>query len=46
MLPKLGIIAGGGDLPVRLLEACRSVGREVFILGLEGHAEPEGIGAT
>ncbi|HYI72482.1 MAG TPA: UDP-2,3-diacylglucosamine diphosphatase LpxI [Skermanella sp.] len=44
MLPKLGIIAGGGDLPVRLLEACRSVGREAFVLGLEGHAEPDGIG--
>ena len=44
MLPKLGIIAGGGDLPVRLLDACRSIGREAFVLGLEGHAEPDGIG--
>jgi UDP-2,3-diacylglucosamine hydrolase len=44
MLPKLGIIAGGGDLPVRLLEACRSAGREVFVLGLEGHADRDLIG--
>ncbi|QQP92098.1 UDP-2,3-diacylglucosamine diphosphatase LpxI [Skermanella sp. TT6] len=42
MPPKLGIIAGGGDLPLRLVEACRSAGREVFVLGLEGHADPEG----
>ncbi|EWY42150.1 hypothetical protein N825_19810 [Skermanella stibiiresistens SB22] len=39
MLPKLGIIAGGGDLPTRLVEACRAAGREIFVLGLEGHAE-------
>ena len=44
MLPKLGIIAGGGDLPVRLLEACRSIGREAFVLGLEGACGARGIG--
>jgi len=40
MLPKLGILAGGGELPVRLVAACREQGREHFLLGLEGHANP------
>lgn len=40
MLPKLGILAGGGALPVRLVAACRGQGREHFLLGLEGHADP------
>lgn len=37
---KLGIIAGGGDLPVKLLEACRRQGRPAFVIGLTGSAEP------
>jgi len=36
----LGIIAGGGELPRRLIESCRSKGRDVFVLALEGEAEP------
>lgn len=40
MLAKLGILAGGGELPARLVAACRQQGREVFVLGLEGHADP------
>ncbi|TDP48064.1 LpxI family protein [Zavarzinia compransoris] len=36
--PKLGIIAGGGDLPVRLAAACRRQGRPFFVLGLKGSA--------
>jgi UDP-2,3-diacylglucosamine hydrolase len=39
----LGIVAGGGGLPRRLVEACRSVGREVFVLALEGAAAPETV---
>ena len=38
--PKLGIIAGGGDLPVRLIAACRRQGRPFFVLGLKGAATP------
>jgi DUF1009 family protein len=38
--PRLGIVAGGGGLPRRLVEACRAAGREVFVLALEGAAEP------
>jgi DUF1009 family protein len=41
MQPKLGLIAGGGGLPFRLLAACRATGREVFVLALRGHAQPD-----
>lgn len=40
MAGKLGIVAGSGSLPRRLVESCREAGREVFVLGLEGEAEP------
>jgi DUF1009 family protein len=39
MADKLGIVAGGGSLPRRLVEACREQGREVFVLALEGAAD-------
>ncbi len=39
-LTPLGIIAGGGPLPGQVAQAARSSGREVFIAGLEGFAEP------
>lgn len=38
-IPKLGILAGGGDLPNRLVAACLSQGRPVFVLALEGHCD-------
>lgn len=41
MADKLGIVAGSGALPRRLIESCRAAGREVFVLGLEGEAEPD-----
>ncbi len=40
---RLGIVAGAGGLPRRLIEACRESGREVFVLALEGAAEPTAI---
>ena len=39
----LGIVAGGGELPRRLIEACRLGGRDVFVLALEGAAEPQTV---
>jgi DUF1009 family protein len=36
----LGVIAGGGPLPGRVAAAARAAGRDVFILGLEGFADP------
>lgn len=40
MADRLGIVAGGGGLPRRLVEYCRAAGRDVFVLALEGAAEP------
>ena len=37
---KLGIIAGSGLLPVKVAAAARAAGRGVFIVGLEGFADP------
>jgi DUF1009 family protein len=39
--PALGILAGGGALPGRVAAAARAAGREVFIVGLEGFADPD-----
>ncbi len=38
--PTLGILAGGGTMPARVAAAAQAAGRGVFILGLEGFAEP------
>jgi UDP-2,3-diacylglucosamine hydrolase len=35
----LGIIAGNGALPRRLVESCRTAGRPVFVLAFEGEAD-------
>ncbi len=43
MLPKLGIIAGGGDLPVRIIEACRGSGRPHFVIAFEGQTPPSTV---
>ncbi len=36
----LGILAGGGPLPGQVARAALAAGRDVFIVGLEGFAEP------
>lgn len=38
--PALGILAGGGPLPGRVARAARAAGRPVFVVGLQGFAEP------
>ena len=38
---KLGIIAGGGDLPLLLVDTCRDEKRPFFVLGLKGFADPD-----
>lgn len=43
MAGKIGIVAGSGALPRRLVESCRAAGREVFVLGLQGEADPETV---
>lgn len=36
MTKTLGIIAGGGELPLAIAESARSAGRDVFVLALSG----------
>ncbi len=38
--PALGILAGGGPLPGRVAAAAAAAGRAVFLVGLEGYADP------
>jgi DUF1009 family protein len=40
MAAKLGILAGAGDLPLRLVEACLAQQRPFFVLAFEGEADP------
>ena len=40
MSEPLGIVAGGGSLPRRLVEACQSSGRGCYVIAIEGHTEP------
>ena len=37
---KLGLIAGGGGLPLALAEHCRQTGRPCFVIRLKGFADP------
>ncbi len=37
---KLGIIAGGGTLPRSLIEHCKKINRDFFVLAIEGNADP------
>ena len=37
---KLGLIAGGGDLPIRLARQCQAAGRPLFVMRLKGMADP------
>ncbi len=38
---RLGIIAGGGDLPLRLARIYRDMGRAPFVVALEGQADAD-----
>lgn len=41
--PKLGILAGTGDLPRRLVEACAESGRPFFVIAFKDHTHPETV---
>ena len=43
MARKLGIIAGGGSLPEKLLNACDQKDIEVFVVGFEGQTDPKTV---
>jgi DUF1009 family protein len=40
-MQKLGLIAGGGSLPVEIADHCERSGRPVFVIRLKGFAGPE-----
>jgi DUF1009 family protein len=39
-MDKLGLIAGGGALPITLAAHCHAVGRPLFVVRLKGFADP------
>lgn len=41
MADKLGLIAGGGALPLEIAQHCQQAGREIFIARLKGFADPD-----
>ena len=43
MSGTLGIVAGGGELPIAIAQTARDKGRAVFILALEGAARPSDV---
>jgi DUF1009 family protein len=44
--PKLGILAGAGELPSRVIDACRVAERPFFVLAFEGSADPAVVAAV
>ncbi len=38
-MKKLGIVAGAGELPKLVIEACQQQGRPYFVIALKGHAD-------
>ena len=46
MPEPIGIIAGGGRLPVAIAEGMRAAGREVCVIGLRGHYSAEIVEAS
>lgn len=43
MLPKLGVLAGGGELPKKLFERCGKEQRPFFAIAFEGSTSPETV---
>jgi hypothetical protein len=43
MAGPLGVIAGSGGLPRRVIDSCRAAGRAVFVLALEREADPAAV---
>lgn len=46
MPPKIGILAGSGELPRQLVEACRDAGRDAFVVALNGETAPDTVVTT
>ena len=43
MQPKLGILAGGGELPARIIEHCQQTERDFFVIAFEDQTRPETV---
>ena len=43
MAHRLGILAGDGELPVRLVDVCRATGRDVFVVAFNGESNPDSV---
>jgi DUF1009 family protein len=41
--PRLGILAGSGTLPQRVLDACRSSGRDAYVVAFKGETHDETV---
>jgi len=44
MQPKLGVIAGGGDLPALVIQYCLNLGRDFFVIAFEGQTDQAVLG--
>ena len=40
MPPRIGVVAGAGDMPERVIAACRNSGRNPYVIGLRDQADP------
>ena len=45
-MSKLGVLAGGGQLPARVIAACRRQGRPYFVIAFRGFTEPATVDST
>ena len=43
---KLGMLAGGGMMPVEIIKHCHQTGRELFVVGIEPYAKEEELKDT
>lgn len=41
MPSRTGLVAGAGEMPRQVISACAEQGREVFVIALDEHADPE-----
>jgi len=46
MLPKLGILAGGGQLPALVIDACQKSGRTYYVIAFKEQADPKILTGT
>lgn len=45
-LPKLGLIAGGGQIPALIRDTCQAEGRPLYIAALNGFCVPDTVSGT